>query len=158
MIEYVLVSSPVLLLFLVILLPKKVRPERVIVEYDIRHNPVAAFSTEDITEAIQAFDSVWFGAYPDHKKAFIKAARDLDIKWVNKKITEKEELVIARMNSLHEIEIWIGPKLPGGKREIAYTGLLDQLIKLTMLVNNIVPNTNTPTVHTLIEDMKSRIR
>ena len=158
MIEYVLIAVPVLLLpTLLIFVKRKPRPEGVIVEYGIRFNPAPAFTVEDITKAVQAFDSVWFSAYPEHKRAFLKAAKKLDIEWVNKKITHPQGHVVARMTATQHMEIWIGPKLPGNRRNIIYTGLLDQLIKLTMVVNNIVPNTDTPTVRALVEEMKSRL-
>jgi hypothetical protein len=158
MFEYVLVVAPVLLLStLLVFVQKKTRPEGVIVEYGIHYNATSAFTVQDLTKAIQTFDSVWFSAYPEHKKAFRRAAKNLNIHWTNKKIQDPQGLVVARMSTIQDIEIWIGPKLPGNRRNIIYTGLLDQLIKLTMVVNNIVPNTNTPTVNSLVEEMKSRI-
>lgn len=152
-----LLLIPALLLFYYLFRPVDKRPKELIAEYGVRFTPNTVYSAEDMRKVITAFIDVWTEFYPGHRKPLLRQLKKTNINWVGKRISTPKGNVLAKMDKVGEIQLWVGPRLINGQRDIVYTGFIDQLAKLTLLANNINPDTNNPVIKGIIRRVVERL-
>jgi hypothetical protein len=160
MVELFLIGGSLVLflLFLVFIQTNnKNRPASKLDYWGVHFTPNNIYVASDLDKAITAFMDSWTTAYPHHKKSLKKALNKLDIIWHSKRIPYKEGFVLALMESPDIIHLWIGPRLKNGDRHLAYTGLLDQLGKMALLIHNLEPDTSKSEIRKILADARSKI-
>lgn len=145
-------------LILIVIGSQRERPLSVVKKFGVHFTPNSVFTEDQIEKAISSFIDVWFSAYPQDYTKFKKALKDLDIIWYPKrlKIGEEQKEILAYMENPNCIHLWIGPKVKGTRR-ITYTGLLDQMAKLALLVNDKEPETSKPEIRKLLAQVRDKI-
>lgn len=136
---------------------RRERPEGIITPWNVHYTKDCIYTDIQLSKALSVFIDSWCHVYPEDKRALLSSLAKLDIYWTKERIDVPPfGRVIAVMDSPQEIRVWIGPKLPGNKRNIAYTGLFDQLANLAQIANNREVQ-DTAEIQDLVNSAKSKL-